>query len=234
LATVTAQGQATAKAQEAAMPSARSTEEAQAAATAQAVVDANARAIALAKTQTAAAIGQQPPGLVLDFERELSWRRGDEPHGEFAHASEQAKAGTYSGRIRYEFPAVQSNYVVFLAQPAISLSGKATGLVAWVYGDGSGHFLNAWVKDAAGEVRQYTFGRIEHQGWQQITAWFNEELGWPNSHISGPDDGRLSYPVALYALVLDGVPDGRASSGSVYLDEIYTTQEPIPEPTAGQ
>lgn len=155
-------------------------------------------------------------------------------HGEFERSTDQAKAGSYSGRLRYEFPAAQNNYVVFLARPAISLPGKATGLVAWVYGDGSEHFLNGWIRDAAGEVRQYTFGRIVHQGWQQMTAWFGEELGWPNGHISGPDDGKLTYPVALYALVLDGVPDGQASSGSIYLDEVYTTQEPIPTPAPAE
>jgi hypothetical protein len=76
-------------------------------------------------------------------------------------------------------------------------------------------------------VRSYTFGQIRHQGWQQMTAWFDEQRGWPNGHISGPDDGRLGFPASLYALVLDGVPDGQASSGTIYLDEVFGTTQPI-------
>ncbi len=97
-----------------------------------------------------------------------------------------------------------------------------------MYGDGSGHFLNAWLSDANGEVRAYTFGPINHQGWQQMTAWFDDQAGWPNGHISGPDNGQLDAPAALYGLVLDGVPDGQASRGAVYLDEMLITQAPPP------
>ena len=53
--------------------------------------------------------------------------------------------------------------------------------------------------------------------------------GWPNGHISGPDDGRLSYPAKLYALILDGVPDAQASSGVIYLDDFFSTQDAIPK-----
>lgn len=171
------------------------------------------------------------PGLIFDFEQELVWRRGDEPYGQFDRSTEQAKAGSYSGRLRYDFPAVSNNYVVFLARPAMALPGRPTGLVAWVYGDGYGHYLNAWVQDAASEVRSYTFGRITHQGWQQMTAWFDEQRGWPNVHIRGTDNGVIDYPAYFYAFVLDGVPDGHASTGVIYLDEVFVTYEAIPKPT---
>ena len=171
------------------------------------------------------------PGLIFDFEQELAWRRGDQPYGQFDHSTEQVWAGAFSGRLRYDFPAVGDNFVVFLARPSAPLPGKPTGLVAWVYGNGSDHFLNAWIQDAVGEVRQYTFGRITHQGWLQMTAWFDEERGWPNSHISGPDNGIIDYPASFYAFVLDGVPDGQASSGVIYLDEVFITQQPIPQPS---
>ena len=85
--------------------------------------------------------------------------------------------------------------------------------------------------DAAKEVRSYTFGRIQYNGWQLVTAWFDEQRGWPNGHISGPDNGQLDFPVRLYALVVDGVPDGQPSSGVVYLDELTATDQAIPEST---
>jgi serine/threonine-protein kinase len=172
------------------------------------------------------------PGLICDFEQELVWRRGDQPYGEFVRSTEQVRAGAFSGRLGYGFPAVSDNFVVFLARPSIPLSGKPTGIVAWVYGNSSEHFFDVWIHDAANEIRAYTFGRITHQGWQQMIAWFDEQRGWPNGHIGGgPDNGTLDYPVKFYAFVLDGVPDGQASSGVIYLDEVFITQQPIPQPS---
>ena len=187
-----------------------------------ALVAATQTALAAAAPQTPVTTSAPPlrPGVVLDFETGPNWRRGDEPYGELTRSSEQAFQGNYSGRLSYNFPAVPNNYVVFLAQPTQPIPGQPFGLSAWVYGNGSGHYLNAWIKDAAGEVRQYTFGKVMHNGWEQMTAWFDETTGWPNGHISGPDDGRLSFPASLAALVLDGVPDNRASSGVIYLDEV--------------
>ncbi len=168
------------------------------------------------------------PGVVLNFESDLSWRRGDEPYGTLSRSSEQAHGGSSSGKLAYEFPAVAANYVVFIASPAISLSGQPTGLSAWVYGDGSGYYLNAWVQDSAGEVRQYTFGRVYHSGWQSMRAWFNEGAGWPNGTISGTDNGRLDYPARLYAFVYDAVPNDTAGSGAIYLDDVTTAYDAIP------
>ncbi|MHB0877678.1 MAG: protein kinase domain-containing protein [Anaerolineae bacterium] len=194
---------------------------AQATTDAQIAADATAKAAAIinAPTATTEAVVSEPAGVAISFERETSWRRGDEPHGDFTRSSEQVYSGSYAGRLGYDFPAVTNNYVVFSPRPAVDI-GKAGGIAAWVYGDGSGHFLNAWIRDSAGEIRQYSFGQITHQGWQQMTAPFNEAAGWPNAHIDGPDSGGLDYPVSLYAIVLDGVPDGQASKGVIYLDDI--------------
>lgn len=173
------------------------------------------------------------PGLVLDFEQDQTWRRGNEPYGTFTRSAEQVKAGASSGKLSYDFPAVANNYVVFELRPAKALPGQPTGLTAWVYGDGSGHFLNVWLKDKAGEVRAYSFGRIQHQGWQQMIASLDSAAPWPAGHISGPDNGVLDYPASFFAFVLDGVPDGSASSGAIYLDEVFITTEAIPAtPTA--
>ena len=159
------------------------------------------------------------PGVIIDFDRDLDWRRGDEPYGTLTRSGEQARSGS-SGKLVYDFPAVERNYVVFRANPAISMGGQPAGLSAWVYGDGAGHFLNAWIKDSAGETRQYTFGRVNHQGWRQMTARFDEGAGWPNGHIGGPDNGKLDFPAQFYAFVFDGVPDGAASRGAIYLDDV--------------
>lgn len=191
-----------------------------AAADATAKAEAEATAVSAAATATAQAAASEPPGVLTGFESSLAWRRGDEPYGDLVRGSEQVHSGSYSGKLAYAFPAVNNNYVVFSPRPAIGMGGTPAGISAWVYGDGSSHFLNAWVQDSAGEVRQYTFGQITFVGWQQVYAPFDEQAGWPNSHISGPDSGSLDYPVSLYAIVLDGVPDGQASSGAIYIDDI--------------
>ena len=61
-----------------------------------------------------------------------------------------------------------------------------------------------------------------------MTAYFDDAAPWPAGHISGPDNGALDYPVSFFAFVLDGVPDGSASRGAIYLDEVFTTTGAIP------
>jgi len=176
----------------------------------------------------------ETPGLILSFERQQTWQRGDQPYGQFERSTEQVYEGSFSGRLRYDFPAVPDEFVVFVAKPPVPISGQPNGLTAWVHGNGSGHFLNLWIRDAAGEVRQYTFGQIAHQGWRQMTAWFDNQRGWPNINVSGPDNGTLDYPVSLYAIVLDALPHGQASSGVIYLDKVTISQQVagVPGPTS--
>jgi hypothetical protein len=107
-----------------------------------------------------------------------------------------------------------------------------------VYGDGSGHFLNVWVRDAGGQTWQFPLGRVQHTGWQQMTAWLDTGAPWPTTHIDGTDNGTLDYPIAFRALVLDDVPDGFSGSGTIYIDDLRAAQasQPpaTPTPTATQ
>jgi len=219
---------AVALAQEQAAVAEKQTAEAQAAADAQdnadaqATADAQAKAVAMTSEAATAAAKPAQAGVIADFERDMGWRRGNEPNGDLTTSSEQVHSGSHSGKLTYEFPASANNYVVFLARPSVALGGKPSGIAAWVYGDGSDNFLNVWIQDSAGEIRQYTFGQIGHTGWAQMTAAFNEGLGWPNGNVSGPetDNGALDYPVSFYAIVLDGIHEDQPSKGAIYLDDI--------------
>ena len=229
-AAATAAAEATAKSAAEATAVAQATADTSAKATADAAAQAEAAtkeaADALAKQQTAdaQAAANQAPGLVTGFENDISWRRGDQPYGNLTYSSEQVHSGAYAGRLDYAFPANSEGFVVFTARPAVAISGKPLGLSAWVYGDGSNFFLNAWLMDAAGELRQYTFGQVKHKGWAQMFAPFDDKAGWPNQSVGGPDNGMLDYPVSFYALVLDSVPHGPASQGTLYVDEIVATR----------
>jgi hypothetical protein len=93
----------------------------------------------------------------MDFESFGGWRLGDQHYGSLTQSSEQAHGGTHSTKLAYDFPVVDNEFVVFLNTSGVALPGNPTALSLWVYGDGSGHYLNVWVKDSAGQVRQFTF-----------------------------------------------------------------------------
>lgn len=160
------------------------------------------------------------PGIVVDFENFGEWRRGNEPYGTLTQTSERASAGNFAGKLAYDMPAVDNNYVVFRRVPAATIPGQPGSLTMQVYGDSSGHYLNAWIQDSAGEVRQFSFGRVVHAGqWQPMTLALDATADWPQGHISGPDNGKLDYPIKLYGLVLDAIAD-KAVSGALYLDDL--------------
>ena len=110
------------------------------------------------------------PGVLTSFEPFGTWRRGDEAWGTFTQSAEQSRSGSYSGKFDYDFPAnvpEDRNYVVFMQ--TIPIGGEPQELTAQVYGDGSGSFLNTWVKDASGQLWQFSFGQIDHTGWKTMT-----------------------------------------------------------------
>lgn len=162
---------------------------------------------------------QLSPGLIADFETWGTWKRGDEPWGTFVQSSDQQYDGKFSGKLVYDFPAgTANNYVVF--RRTIPITGQPTALRSQVFGDGSQHFLNAWVQDANGQLWQFTFGRINHSGWQVMTAPFDLGQGWPNQAVGTAKTNAPVYPVRFYALILDGYTSDQAFQGTVFLDDL--------------
>jgi hypothetical protein len=157
-------------------------------------------------------------GLVSDFENWGTWKRGAEPWGTFAQSGEQRVSGKYAGKLAYNFPADPKNYVVF--RRTLPIKGQPAALRLQVYGDGSSHFLNAWVQDANGQLWQFGFGRINHTGWQAMTAPLDLSLGWPNQAVGAAKTAAPVYPLRFYAFVLDGYADDQASGGVIYLDDL--------------
>jgi serine/threonine protein kinase len=169
-------------------------------------------------------------GLPLDFESFGIWVRGNEPNGTFVQSSEQAYSGAYSGKLSYNFPSTANDYVVFLQLN--NIPGTPNALQVWVYGDGSRHFLNAWILDAGGQTWQVPFGQVAHTGWRQMTGMIAVNQPWPWTHISGPNNGSVDYPIRFRALVLDDVTDAYIGQGTIYLDNLIATTI-VPPGTAG-
>jgi hypothetical protein len=159
---------------------------------------------------------------VVSFETWGVWRRGDQPYGELTQTQEQVKQGGYSAKLTYEFPDVADDYVVFVQPQAIA--GQPDTLSAWVYGDGSGQYLNLWIKDAQGEIWSVHMGTIGAAGWQILSGRLAPGQPWPSGRIGGPDNGAIDYPVQFYALVLDR-PAANASKGTIYIDEISASTQ---------
>jgi len=149
----------------------------------------------------------------------LGWRRGNQPYGEISVSGEQSHSGGRSLKLSYSFPDTvtsSDSFVVFTT--ASALKGNPRFISAWVYGDGSQAFLNIWLRDSAGESRQYTFGQITHTGWRQMTASL-ETTKWPNVSVGGTDNGKLDYPVAVVGLVFDEITN-KPVSGAIFVDDV--------------
>ena len=161
----------------------------------------------------------QPPssGALITFEQWGAWRRGDQPYGELTQSQEQAHSGLYAAKLDYDFPVTEEDFVVFVYP--LSLTGQPNIVGAWVYGDGSGHYLNVWIQDAQGENWSVHLGQVGGSGWRQMVGTLDPNLPWPSGHISGPDNGAIDYPVRFYALVLDRVGGG-PQRGQIYIDDV--------------
>ncbi len=97
-------------------------------------------------------------------------------------------------RMRASWPttlAVRAMTLSFSCRPSL-LGGQPNQVSAWVYGDGSKHYLNAWVKDAKGETWQFTFGQVKHSGWQQMVAWLDAGAGGRRGTSTGHRMGQLT------------------------------------------
>jgi hypothetical protein len=183
-------------------------------------------AASLVDTPIVQASASNHSGLLTDFEPLGVWKRGDEPYGDLTQSATQADGGSASAQLSYSFPATagNKNYVVFSALPPLSIPASAQFLQARVFGDRSGHFLNVWVSDSTGAKWQFTLGRINHQGWASMATSLTPNTTWPNGPVGGTTVTQLTPPLFLTSLVLDGVPEGVASQGSIYLDTITAVE----------
>ncbi len=170
------------------------------------------------------------PGPITGFEQFGTWKRGDQPNGTFVQSAEQVHSGSYAGKLTYDFPSAGNDFVVFLQ--AYRLGGRPNQISAWVYGDGRKHYLNVWVRDAAGETWQFSLGQVKHTGWQQMVAWLDPAAPWPAGHIDGPSNGAIDYPIDFRGLTLDDVPDSFSGSGVLYIDDLYCAEAEAPLPGA--
>lgn len=191
-----------------------------------AATDTAPAAAADTATPEAEPVAALPPagsGRIADFEAMGTWKRGDQPYGTFTQSSEQARSGRFAGKLSYNFSTSENDFVVFRQE--VALSGTPNVIRAWVYGDGSGHFLNVWIRDSGGQTWQVPLGRVGAAGWQQMTGWIEVGREWPWTSIDGTDNGVVDYPIRFAGIVLDDNPDSFAGPGTIYVDDLEAAQE---------
>jgi hypothetical protein len=180
------------------------------------------------------------PGLIYDFEDGTGWRRGDQTWGELTFSNQQVYSGQLAGQLEYNIPANATDnfFVYYRIGSPLPIPGQPNAIRLQVYGDGSGNLLNAWIEDAQGQRWQFTFGQINHTGWQEMIAPLDPGRGWPNGPIGSVSTELPVYPLRFYAFVVDQ-PGTAASIGILFLDEVCTaevlpTSTPAPiSPTEG-
>lgn len=162
-----------------------------------------------------------PAGQVEGFESAAGWSSSNTAWGTLVASTEQVQSGSAAAKVTYTFPTDSTNNSYLVLNRALAVGGEPSRFTLWVYGNGSNHYLNIWVADSAGRTYQFSFGRISHQGWRQMTAQVNVNLAWPNQNLADRDDKRPpQYPVRVTALVLDAHPEGQNVNGTIYLDDL--------------
>jgi hypothetical protein len=153
------------------------------------------------------------PATLVSFEDVAEWQRTSQPNGRLQATSQQ------SARLRYTFTTGGNDYVVFERREPLPLPDDTYAVGMWVYGDGTDHTLNVWLRDAEGEVLQFSPGIVGVPGWRFISAPIGIAVAEGN-RIAGSGNGVLDMPASLVALTLDDARDHFIGSGTIYLDTI--------------
>jgi hypothetical protein len=162
---------------------------------------------------------------VFDFDSFGTWRRGDQPYGTFSNTKTTQRDGQSAGALNYTFPSSDNDFVVFVREQPIPIPNKPYALGLWVYGDGSGNTLKVWLRDAEGELLQYSFGAVGEPGWHELRAPITEPVAeW--DRINSKGNGVLNFPASVYAIVLDDAPDTFAGRGTIYVDSMTAISGP--------
>lgn len=160
-----------------------------------------------------------PAQTILGFDDDRGWGTPFPPaNGRLARSTEQVHGGAAAARIDYHFTTTGNDYVAFPRVADTPLPADTTRIALWVYGDGSGHLVQARIVDAEGEVLQYRLGFLGPPGWQLLSAPLGGPVE-PGNRISA-GNGRLDGALRLRELVVDDNVDAATGSGTIFVDDL--------------
>ena len=128
---------------------------------------------------------------------------------------EPVRLGNISLRLDYNFEntiGTSAAYVNF--KEPVKIIGKPIELGAWVYGDGSKHWLRGTYINSAGEKKVFNFTELGGLDWQ----------GWKYVYAELPENEK--YPIALEQLYLAETNEDRKNVGSIYFDDVMAIYKP--------
>jgi hypothetical protein len=162
---------------------------------------------------------------ILNFESFGGWSLGNQTYGGIAHAPGQGRSGSGGATISYNFPSAGNDYLVFQPSSQPTISGNPGQLGLWVNGDGSGHALKVWLRDAEGETLQFRLGFVGGSGWKYLSVPLGGQVeSW--NVVSGSGNRQLNFPARLVAIVLDDEPDTASGPGSFVIDDLVAVSGP--------
>jgi hypothetical protein len=162
---------------------------------------------------------------VLDFETPGGWLRANQPNGRLSATSATVHGGSGAARLDYHFTTDNNDYAVFQRAQRAAIPGRPYAIGLWVYGDGSGGSVKVWLRDATGEMLQFTLGSVGPPGWRLLQAPVGVPVG-PGDRLTPGGDGRLDFPARLDAIVLDDATDSFTGNGTIYFDDLIAISGP--------
>lgn len=128
---------------------------------------------------------------------------------------EPVRSGKISLRLDYNFEntvGTSAAYVNF--KEPVKIIGKPVELGAWVYGDGSSHWLRGTYINSAGEKKVINFTKAGGLDWK----------GWKYVYVDIPKNEK--YPISLEQLYLAETEQDRKNAGSIYFDDVMAIYKP--------
>jgi len=164
----------------------------------------------------------------LTFENSAAWKLSAHVNEEPAEASKgvllqsddknlcEGKAGL---KLKYVFTSAKHDAVLLTADAAIA---GGTMLALRVYGDGSGHELDAVLYDKSGEAHYLPLCPVYWRGWKTVYKSFADLIRGPDSkwdvsseHWGGDKNQTLEFPITRVAIGLNDQPDGFKGKGEI-------------------
>lgn len=173
-------------------------------------------------------LSQRGSGVPLAFENPAAWMLSGNAQATIIDESNSSRVheGDSSLQVSYSFMTPDDDYIVF--SQLNNVPGTPNTFHVWVYGDGSGHFLNGLIVDRDNEIWQMPFGQIFHRGWQQMAGYVVEDQAWPWQILENPANGQVNYPLRFLGFVLSDYADQFAGEGTIYIDELTAISEDNP------
>lgn len=145
------------------------------------------------------------------------WVRGDEPYGTLSIRRTPSWQGSHALHIDYQFPPLGNRYLVFRQRRPLPLPAHTTAVSFMVYGDNSTTMLKLWLKDSHNTVVQLPIAPLGPAEWRSVVTTI--PTTFPSWDVIWGNGTTITPPFTLEAIVLDDLPNGVGSSGTVVLDQ---------------